>query len=318
MSGFSIRSLRLWAIFPGLLVGVGLGLWLTVTRATLESAPEHAGTISKNPETDIDKLTTAEIGKLTLADLALLHGIRKSPEAVAARKDPDKAAEHQQTRLGLENLRRLLPLARQLTVESLRNAQQEQHLSTAELVREEKLIARVNQIVLDPKLVNTAEVIEGHLSEIRISSDYAIQQVSDDEAIFLLGHELTHVAARSGGLKQLVENLRQTSEHVANVKPDEDQKEDLVCDFIAAQALKRFVQLNPTNESLGVRLARVIGYGSQSERLAQAWADFCNSYGGAPADEDHLSQSQTIQALVALDSELKVLVPQDPYSSLCH
>jgi hypothetical protein len=125
------------------------------------------------------------------------------------------------------------------------------------------------------------------------------------------------VAARAGRLKHFIEDLKRSSQHYAGVKPDEDQKEDLACDFIAAQVLKRFIALQPTDEPAGSRLAHVIGYGSPSERLAQAWVNFCDSYAGVPADIDHLSQAQTVNALAALDSDFKILIPRDSEFSLC-
>lgn len=313
MVGFSLRDSRSAAVLPGLLIGIVLGLWLTVPRATLKSAPEHPDVANEMSPPELEKLSPAEFGKLTLKEMARLCARTNRGKYSSLQENPSHNPElGQQIQLGLDNLRRLLPLARILTVASLREAQAEQRL-----IREEHLINRVKGIVLDPQLENTAEIVEGKLSEIRVSPDYALHLTADDEAIFLLGHELTHVAARGGRLKHFVENLRQTTRQNAGVNTDEEQKEDLACDFIGAQVLKRFIAQYPTDKPASLRLARVIGYGSPSERLAQAWLNFCDSYAGIPADSEHLSQAQTINALAALDPDFKALIPSDSDVTIC-
>ena len=48
--------------------------------------------------------------------------------------------------------------------------------------------------------------------------------MSDDEAIFLLAHELTHVVAETGGLDRLIENISRTAKVAAGVEVSNDQK----------------------------------------------------------------------------------------------
>jgi hypothetical protein len=321
MLKLSIKGRRIRSIMPGLIAGMLSGLLITASFNHLASSP-----VNSNPHTmqsDIDRLSTSELESLTLKALSRLHERRGSLATPAAGAEEFNVGStidsRRQVHLGIENVQRVLPLARRLTLESLREADVGDPLKKSGLLREKRLINAVHKIVLDPLLADSAEVRDDRLSEIRIGPDYALNLTSDDEAIFLLGHELTHVAARSGRLKHFIDNVTETARSSASVESTEDQQEDLACDFTGAEALKRFIALYPTEEPEAVRFARVVGYGSPSVRLARAWEDFCDSYNGDAADDEHLSQSQTIRALLSLDPELKALMPQDSrLSLLCH
>jgi hypothetical protein len=306
---------------PGLIVGMLLGLSLTASynrQANSPVNPEPARVLS-----EVEHLSTAELETFSLKALSTLRERRGLSANHLAEAEADYEAQTingwREVHLGIRNVRRLLPLARRLTLDALREAQVGDPLKKSGLSKEKRLIDAVHKIVLDPSLADTAEVWDDRLSEIRIGPDYALDLTSDDEAIFLLGHELTHVAARSGRLNQFIENVTETARHSANVELMEDQKEDLACDFTGAEVLKRFIALHPKDEPEAERFARAVGYESTAVRLARAWDDFCASYNGDAGDEEHLSQAQTIRALYGLDPELKALMPQDSISStLCH
>jgi hypothetical protein len=71
----------------------------------------------------------------------------------------------------------------------------------------------------------------------------------------------------------------------------EGQKEDLLCEYVGEQALKRFARLRPSGESPAVRVGRAFG-GDGGDI-------------GDEADEEHLSADETWRALRALDAELE-------------
>ena len=321
LSKLSTKGQRLFSILPGLIAGLITALLITVPVNRQVSAPGDSNLTLKPSE--LERLSPAELEALALETLSTLREKR----GFAAGHEPDTAKvfweqttnSRQQMHLGIENARRLLPLAKRLTLESLREAQIGERLKTSGLSREERLINGVKKIVLAPGLGDSAEIWDDRLTEIRVGHDYALNLISDDEAMLLLSHELTHVAARGGRLKQLIENVAETTRLSTNIEPTVEQKEDLVCEFIGAQALKRFIALEPTGVRDAERFSRVFGYESPSERLARAWEDFCASYNYDPGDGDHLSQNQTIRALVGLDPELKALVPNDPvFPPLCY
>lgn len=302
-------------ILPGLMGGILIGLLLAIPLSRQASVPSDLKPASTL--LDIASLSPAELETLALDVLTELHE-KKGP---ASRKEPGAVKSLwsqpqinlRQIHLGMKNLKRLLPLAKKLTLESLGEM-----LKTTRLSRETRLIAAVHQLVLNPSMGDAAAVWEEDLSVIHVGPDYAAYVTSDDEAMLLLGHELTHVAVRTGRLNHFIENVNQGARTTANLELSEDQKEELACDFTGAEVLKRYIALYPTEEQNAQRFARAFGYEPSSERLAHAWQDFCTSYNGGPPDKEHLSQDQTLRALLGLDPELKAMIPEDAISmKLC-
>jgi hypothetical protein len=298
---------RLFAIAPALIGGILLALLVVPADTRRVTVPTPVLPADNLP--DIDHLSGDEIRKLIVKALSRLseqQGIDSgiSPESV------DQASLNPQcARRGVDNIRRLLPSAKQLTIEALRGATAAYSLEPAAWPRVSRLIHRVRKIVRSQDLEGMAAIRDDRLSEILIDPEYAPYLSSDDEAVFVLAHELTHVAARSGKLGRFIEAVASNARRDGHVEATADQKEDLACDYVGELVLKRFIAMNPTSESTPVRVARVFGYESPSERFARAWQDFCASYNGDPGDNEHLNQYQTIRALIALDPELRSLVP---------
>lgn len=293
---------------PGLAVGIFLGLFVTIPMGWQASAPAELK--SGLALSDIARLSPPELETLAVNVLTELH--EKQGPVASRRLDAGRSLWDQtennlrQVYQGIRNVRRLLPLAKKLTLESLGGT-----LKTASLSREKRLIAAVRQVVLDPRQGNSASVWEEDLSIIHVGPDYAVHLTSDDEVMLLLGHELTHVAVRTGRLNDFIENVNEGARSTASLELAEEQKEELACDFIGAEVLKRYIALNPTEEASARRFSRAFGYEPPSERLAHAWQDFCASYNGDSQDSEHLSQDQTLRALPGLDPELKALIPDD-------
>lgn len=311
MSEFRRKVARRLATPAGLAAGVLAGLLVAVPLDRRASAP-HEPRPEPTP-LDIARLSHAELETLALDVLTTLNEKREPAadgESAAVKSPWDQTAiDLRQIHLGMSNVRRLLPLAKKLTLESLRDS-----LKTSRLSREKRLVNSVRRIVLDPTLGNTAQVWEEDLSVIHVGPEYADSLTSDDDAMLMLGHELTHVAARTGGLKHFVDAVSSTARQSADLELDEEQKEELACDFSGAEVLKRYIALHPTAQTNAERFSRAFGYEPHPERLARAWQDFCASYNGDPLDEVHLSQEQTFRALPGLDPELKALIPDDATS----
>lgn len=202
----------------------------------------------------------------------------------------------QQADSGINNAKRLLPLAKRLTLESLEGLAASYRIRTDELRQAQDNIRAVDTIVLDEQLGDTASVDDESPAEISVGPNYALYLNRDEEAILLLGHELTHVAAQGGNLSQFFNSVARTAETLARVHPTDDQKEDLGCDFIGEQVFKRFVRLHPARESIAERFSMAFGY-------------YCDLYEDEDdSDEEHLSQRDTLQALFGLDPELGRLI----------
>lgn len=296
------KVLRWLAVLPGLTLGAVAGLLLTAPLVRLAGAPREPGGGTALPE--VARLSPAELETLALDVLTTLHEKR---EAAAGESSWGRAVpDQQQIHLGIDNVRRLLPLGKRLTLRSLKRS-----LKSSGLARESQLIAAVRRVMLDPALGNSAAVSEDDLSVIRIGPAYAAYLTSDEEAMLVLGHELTHVAARGGRMNDYMERVSVVARQSADVELNAIQKEELACDFTAAQVLKRFISLHPTARSRAGRFSSAFGYEPRSERLSRAWQDFCISYNGDPADAEHLSQAQLFRVLPGLDPDLRALIPDD-------
>jgi len=260
---------------------------------------------------DFANLPAPELAQLAGDVLAKLNDKSKllTPDPTVTQPS-DSNVDSLHIRMGIKNARRLLSLAKRLTLESLR-----ERIKNPSLSKEAKLIASVKRVLLDPTLSDSAEVRSGDLTKIWVGPDYAAYLTSDDEAVLLLTHELTHVAARAGRLNAYINGVNST----AHTDLNDDQKEELACDFTAAEVLKRYISSHPTSEPNSMRFSLAFGYETPAKRLTRAWADFCASYRGDSRDDTHLSQDQTIRSLIMIDQDLKALVPDDALATrFCH
>jgi hypothetical protein len=158
-------------------------------------------------------------------------------------------------RKGLHNAGRLLPLAKQFTIEALHRTAVSVGLTEFDLAEAERKINDVDSVVLDDALYDWAEVDLDQPSVIRVGVVYAFYLSGNEEAIFLLAHELTHVAAWSDNIERLMDSISEWSARVSPDGKNGDEKENLTCDFIGAQALKLYMFHYPTVEGVDERIA---------------------------------------------------------------
>jgi len=196
---------------------------------------------------------------------------------------------------GIKRTEVLLPIAKRMTLESLRHLAADFRIPADELRQAEGYINRIEKVVLDRELGNSAEVSEDFPAEIHIGPSFALDLTTDEDVALLLGHELTHVATWGEGLSQFIDSVAQGAQRAAGVYPTSAQREDLACDFIGEQVAKRFIRSHPTDEPAGQRFARLLDYN-------------CGSYSDEDSDEEHMSQSETLRALLGLDAELGRLI----------
>lgn len=300
---------RRLAVLPGLTAGLLAGLLIVVPLKQLAGGP--LGPRSASPGFDLERLSDAELETLALDALTRLN--EKRGAAGLKGRPIREEFDPRQVYLGIENVRRLLPLGKRLTLQALGGV-----LKTSGLSRERRLIASVRRVVFDASLGDAAAVSEHDLTTIRVGPGYAAYLRSDDEAMLVLGHELTHVAARGGRLQRLIEEVSRVARESAELALSEVQKEELACDYTGAEVLKRYIVLRPTARADSERFTSAFGYRPRPERLASAWQDFCTSYDGDPDDEEHLSLAQTFRVLPRLNPELQTLITDDASSTrLC-
>jgi hypothetical protein len=309
---YSAKRIGLPGILPGMVVGIAIGFLIANPSISRGGRPFT----EPGSSADSARLSLAEIAGLPKSTLSCLcdepgFGARSAPptgEQTGEYCAQRTLSGESEIRAGIANARRLLPLAKRLSIKTLLELGEQNGLPARDLSLAQRKIMKVDRIVLDGELGDSAAVQDERPREIRIGSGYAETLISDDEAVFLLAHELTHVAAQTGKMGGFIENVSRRAKVAADVEVLDGQEEDLACDFIATHALKHFIDLHPTKQSKAERLLYTCGYEPPSERLARAWEDFCASYHGFPGDGHHLSQGLTVRALAGLDNELKALI----------
>jgi hypothetical protein len=301
----------------GLIAVMLVGLLVVAPCDRKSSAKTNAESISSK-SINLDNLSTEEIRDLVVRALSKLEeqqGLTTDPIASVSQDPKERGivswndVEH-----GVGNIRRFLPSVQRWVLSSLREATNAFDIKSSDWARIDKLVLGVRRVVSREGLRGVAAVRDDRLSEVMVDPMFAPYLVSDDQAVFVLAHELTHVAARSNKLDRFIMGVAENVSRNAQVKPTEAQREDLACDFIGELVLKRYITHRPTGESPAARVSSVFGYESPAQRFSRAWDEFCAAYNGDPGDDDHLTQYQTIRALLALDPELISLMPKSARS----
>lgn len=167
--------------------------------------------------------------------------------------------------VGLRNAGRLLPLTKSLTIEALRRTAVSVGLRELDLASAEKRISEIDSVVLDETLYDWAEVDLEQPTTIRIGTIFAFYMTGSEEAVFLLGHQLAHVAAWDDELTPLIDSIRIWTGRLSSEMPSVERKEELMCDFIGEQVLKLYMFRYPTPEPVDLKIVRRGGGGGEND-----------------------------------------------------
>jgi hypothetical protein len=189
----------------------------------------------------------------------------------------------------MRNVRKVLPVAKDLTIEALGSAGARFGVPAPGIKAAERLITSANKLTLDQRLGDAAMVDDRDPSQIRIGPVCAATLVSDDAAVFILAHELTHIGNSRDDLASFAGVVTREARSMACVSTTNRQEGDLACDFIAELVLRSFVGRRPTSQC-------------PEERICLALT------AGNAGDQTHLSDAETLRALIALDPQLKSLL----------
>jgi len=287
------RPHRVWiALFAAFaILAATTSFIVTRYRHGMKHAPEHFAASVDN-RSNADSGDTGGKALLRLCEENSSHSgnyryqihrmDRNSPEA--------KKLENE----GIQRAERLLPTAKKLVIDSIRELPARFNVSPVEVSRAERFVNNVVSVALDDELDDSAEFQDDEPTSVRIGPGYAVYLGTDEETIMLLGHELTHAAEQEHNLNQFVHTAASIVESEADVHPDRAQRHDLTCDFIGEQVVKRFIKLNPTKESSALRLSYALDYNCGDDK--------------DDGDDEHLSQDDTLKAILSLDPELNSLI----------
>jgi hypothetical protein len=196
-----------------------------------------------------------------------------------------------EARAGAERAQRLLPLAKNLVIASLRQLATEYGLEKSAKfnVRIQHAIDRVNAVKSVKPDMDSRDNASVFLSKPRVITFGTIFLAglrSDEGMISVLAHELMHIAdGDNDSLRPLVAAVGKKASDLTGLDVHGQRGEEITCDLIGAMAVRAYIAGTPGYESIARRVARSIQH---------------NCVEQDEGDEDHLSPRDTIRALLAL------------------
>ncbi len=196
---------------------------------------------------------------------------------------------------GAQRAERLLPVAKDLVVSSLRQLVTEYGLQkspvyTTKIQRAIARVQTVKKVRPDMESRDNASVFLSHPHTITFGTIFLAGLPSDEGMISVLAHELMHIADGDNDLLYaLVKAIAAKASGLTGLEIRGQRSEELVCDLVGAMAVRAYVASTPNYEPLPRRLARSLEH---------------NCVDLDEGDEDHLSPRTTIRVLLSLNSSL--------------
>lgn len=196
---------------------------------------------------------------------------------------------------GAERAQRLLPLAKNLVVVSLRQLTQDYYIRDSKTydARIQRAIAHVEtvrNIRADMGSRDNASVFLKNPHTIVFGTIFLAGLRSDEGIISVLAHELVHIADGSDdSLRWLFRAVGNRASRLTGMRIYGQRAEELTCDLVGTLAARSYVATAPSFESLPRRISRSLEH---------------NCVELDEGDDDHLSPRNTIRALLALNPML--------------
>jgi hypothetical protein len=208
---------------------------------------------------------------------------------------PSLPTHSPEAQAGAERAQRLLPVAKSLMINSLRQLVVEYGLDKSPRfeTRLRQATARVNAVKKvrpDMESRDNASVFLSKPHMITFGTIFLAGLRSDEGMISVLAHELMHIAdGDNDSLRPLVSAIGNRASELTGLDVRGQRGEEITCDLIGAMAARAYVASTPGYESIARRLARSVQH---------------NCVEIDEGDEDHLSPRNTIRALLALNPVL--------------
>ena len=200
-----------------------------------------------------------------------------------------------EARAGAERAQRLLPMAKDLVVSSLRQLAtdygfQKSPKFTLKLRQAIDRVNDVKRVKPDMESRDNASVYLSRPHVITFGTLFLAGLRSDEGMISVLAHELMHVAdGDNDNLRALVSAVGNKASDLTGLDLHGQRSEEVTCDLIGAMAVRAYIVSTPGYESISRRLARSVQH---------------NCVELDEGDEDHLSPRNTIRAILALNPSL--------------
>lgn len=207
---------------------------------------------------------------------------------------PSLSLNHPDAIAGAQRARRLLPLAKELTIKSLRAVAVEYGFSQQVIDQAALRVQAVTQVKADPDLRDNASVMMSNPRVINFGTIFLVGLPSEEGMISVLSHELTHIAdGRGGALGILFARIGKRASARVGFKISGQRAEELGCDLVGSTAVQSLVERQNSSEEMHRRYARAMEH---------------NCVDSDDTDDEHLSPRNTMRALLALNPSLARVV----------
>lgn len=208
---------------------------------------------------------------------------------------PSLPIQSPEAQAGAERAQRLLPLAKTLMINSLRQLVTDYGLEKSpkfetRLRQATARVSAVKKVRPDMDSRDNASVFLSKPHVITFGTIFLAGLRSDEGMISVLAHELMHIAdGDNDSLRLLVAAVGSRASDLTGLDIRGQRSEEITCDLIGAMAARAYVANTPGYESIARRLARSIQH---------------NCVEQDEGDDDHLSPRTTIRTLLALNPVL--------------
>lgn len=204
---------------------------------------------------------------------------------------------------GAARAQRLLPVARDLVIASLRQLSATYKVDKAKfhharINRATIRIQAVKRIKPDIDARDNASVFLRTPHTITFGTIFLAGLKSDEGMVSVLAHELVHIGdGDADSLRPLFRAVGMRASAWTGLRVRDQRAEELTCDLVGALAVQALINNSPNYDPLPRRLARSIEHNCVDED---------------DSDEEHLSPRNTLRALLTLDANLRrrMLTPQ--------
>lgn len=206
---------------------------------------------------------------------------------------PSIPVRTQEAEVGAERAQRLLPMAKDLVIDSLRKLAKDYGFRESFNARVQRAVIRVSavsRIKPDMDARDNASVLLTRPRTINFGTIFLVGLPSDEGMISVLAHELTHIADGDDEvLRALFHAIGSHASDLIGQDVRNQRAEELACDLIGVISARLFVARSPNYEPLPRRISRSLEHNCVDED---------------EGDDDHLSPRSTIRALLALNRSL--------------
>ncbi len=200
---------------------------------------------------------------------------------------PSLPLAHADVVAGAARAERLLPIARTLTADALRELARTGNVPDTTLRASLARVAQVRRIKPDMDLRDNASVYYQDPRAIRFGTLFLAGLRSEEAMISVLAHELTHVAdGPRAALAPLFRDVARQAARAARFRITGHRAEELTCDLVGVHATRAYIARTASLEPFARRTARAVEH---------------NCVERDETDLAHLSPRRTLRALLALD-----------------